>query len=372
MATLYVRGTLPMELFEHIVTHALEDTLPIVPFLLITYLALELLEHAAGDRVNGVVKRAGAAGPVVGALLGIVPQCGFSAMGATLYAGRVITLGTLVAVFLSTSDEMLPLLVAERVDAGLLAQVLLAKAAVAAVVGLAVDAALRALRRNARAHAAMRRGVLGPAAVAGDSAVEQDVIDDLAEAGEGADHIHRLCERDHCHCGGDCATCESNPELVYEHHDCDGGCTHDHAHHDHSHDHDHGWANIAKSALIHTAQVTVFIFVITLVLNGVLEVVGEDALAEALGANEAVSVLASAAVGLIPNCAASVVIAQLYLEGVLGAGAMLAGLLVSAGVGLLVLLRANRHLRENLAIIAVLYATGVAWGLIVSALGIVF
>ena len=124
--------------------------------MLITYLALELLEHAAGDRVNGVVKRAGAAGPVVGALLGIVPQCGFSAMGATLYAGRVITLGTLVAVFLSTSDEMLPLLVAERVDAGLLAQVLLAKAAVAAVVGLAVDAALRALRRNARAHAAMR------------------------------------------------------------------------------------------------------------------------------------------------------------------------------------------------------------------------
>ena len=110
-----------MELLLHLLEHAVEDTLPLVPFLLVTYLALEALEHAAGERVNAAVRRAGAAGPVVGALLGIVPQCGFSAMGATLYAGRVITLGTLVAVFLSTSDEMLPMLLAERTDAGSLA-----------------------------------------------------------------------------------------------------------------------------------------------------------------------------------------------------------------------------------------------------------
>ncbi len=106
-----------MDLLLHFMEHALEDTLALVPFLFVTYIALEALEHAAGNRANVVVRRAGAAGPVAGALLGIVPQCGFSAMAATLYAGRVVTLGTLVAVFLSTSDEMLPMLVAERVDA---------------------------------------------------------------------------------------------------------------------------------------------------------------------------------------------------------------------------------------------------------------
>lgn len=338
-----------MELFEHIVTHALEDTLPIVPFLLITYLALELLEHAAGDRVNGVVKRAGAAGPVVGALLGIVPQCGFSAMGATLYAGRVITLGTLVAVFLSTSDEMLPLLVAERVDAGLLAQVLLAKAAVAAVVGLAVDAALRALRRNARVHAAMRRGVLGPAAVAGDPAVEQDVIDELAEAGEGADHIHRLCERDHCGCDDDH---EAGPSG-----------------HDHGHDHHGGAWPVVRSALSHTVQVTVFIFLVTMALVAVLETVGEPALEAFLSGNRVLAVFASALVGLIPNCAASVVITQLYLEGVLSFGAMLAGTLVGAGAGFLVLFRTNQSLRENVVILVALYVVGVLCGIVLTGMG---
>ena len=103
-----------MDLLLHFVEHALEDTLSLVPFLFVTYLVLEALEHAAGNRVNAAVRRAGAAGPVVGAALGVLPQCGFSAMAATLYAGRVVTLGTLVAVFLSTSDEMLPMLLAAK------------------------------------------------------------------------------------------------------------------------------------------------------------------------------------------------------------------------------------------------------------------
>ena len=148
-------------------------------------------------------------------------------------------------------------------------------------------------------------------------------------------HIHELCEHDHCHCHG-------------------------------------GEGGIVKSALKHTLQVTVFIFAITVVLNAVLEVVGEDVLADFLAANPALSVLGSALVGLVPNCAASVVIAQLYVEGVLGAGAMLAGLLVSAGVGLLVLVRTNRHAAENALVIVALYATGVLWGLAINALGVTF
>ena len=140
-----------MDLLIDILLDAGKDTLSLVPFLLVTYLALETLEHVAGDRVNGAIKRAGAAGPVVGSLLGMVPQCGFSAMAATLYAGRVVTLGTLVAVFLSTSDEMLPLLLAEQVPVQTMAMLLASKALIALVTGFIVDAAIRGLRRNARA-----------------------------------------------------------------------------------------------------------------------------------------------------------------------------------------------------------------------------
>lgn len=293
-----------MEEFVHIAGHVLEhsvsDTLYIIPFLFITYLAMEWLEHKTGGKTEAAIQRAGAAGPFIGAVVGVVPQCGFSAAAATLWAGRVITLGTLFAVFLSTSDEMLPIFLAEQVPLDVILKIIGAKIVIGMVMGFLVDAGLRIARRI-----------------------------------DAPLHIHDLCEQEHCHC-----------------HDGEGG--------------------ILKSAIKHTLQVTLFIFIITIVLNGVLEVVGEEALAEFLGANPALSVFGAALVGLVPNCAASIVIAQLYVEGVLGSGAMLAGLLVSAGVGLLVLVRTNRRPAENLAIILGLYATGVLWGLITNALGIVF
>ena len=189
-----------------------------------------------------------------------------------------------------------------------------------------------------------------------------DLVLRLARRDKQGLRIHELCEQDNCGCNDDCATCEQAPERAYEHHDDV----------EHTHVHGSGWKGILKSATKHTLQVMVFIFLIVLVLNAVIEGVGEDALASFVEANPNFSVFASALVGLIPNCAPSVIIAQLYVEGMLGAGAMLSGLLVSAGVGLLVLVRANRHWKQNLAIIAVLYAIGVVWGLIVNALGIVF
>lgn len=289
-----------MHIAGHVLEHSVADTLYIIPFLFVTYLAMEWLEHKTGGRAQAAIQRAGAAGPVVGAVVGAVPQCGFSAAAATLWAGRVITLGTLFAVFLSTSDEMLPIFLAEQVPFDVILKIIGAKIVIGMVMGFIVDAALRIARRI-----------------------------------DAPLHIHELCEHDHCHC-----------------HDGEGG--------------------ILKSAVKHTLQVTVFIFVITIVLNAVLEVVGEDVLAEFLAANPALSVFGSALVGLVPNCAASVVIAQLYVSGVLGSGAMLAGLLVSAGVGLLVLVRTNRHWKQNVAIIVGLYAMGVFWGLIANALGIVF
>ena len=363
-----------MDLLLHFIEHALEDTLVLVPFLFVTYIALEALEHAAGARANAVVRRAGAAGPVAGALLGVVPQCGFSAMAATLYAGRVVTLGTLVAVFLSTSDEMLPMLVAERVDAGLLFRVLGLKVLVALITGVLADLAIRALRKNARVHAFLRRTVFS---VRRDG-MEADVVDQMAEGGETAEHICRLCEQDHCGCGHDHAHVhegehghEHGHERGYE--DADGhvaGCDHDHGH---GHSHAGGRfgivGSIVMSAVSHTVQVSLFIFLVTFALVLVLETVGEDALAAFLSGNQLLAVFASALVGLVPNCSASVVITQLYLEGVLGFAPLMAGLLTSAGVGYLVLFRTNRHPRENAVIVVGLFLVACVWGLVFAALG---
>lgn len=364
-----------MDLLIDILLDAGKDTLSLVPFLLVTYLALETLEHVAGDSVNGAIKRAGAAGPVVGSLLGMVPQCGFSAMAATLYAGRVVTLGTLVAVFLSTSDEMLPLLLAEQVPVQTMAMLLASKALIALVTGFIVDAAIRGLRRNARAHAAIRRTVLGIAAnpahvnCAHDDHTGGDIIDEVAEAGVSADHIHELCERDHCGCDDD-----------EDEHERDHGHSHDHGHmgehehhHGHSHDHSHEGApvlSIIRSAISHTIQVSVFIFLVTLILVAVLETFGESAIEQFLRGNETLAVLGSALVGLIPNCSASVVITQLYLEGALQLAPMLAGTLISAGVGYLVLFRTNRSARENVVFLIMMYVIGAGWGLILSAFGL--
>lgn len=358
-----------MDLLIDILLDAGKDTLSLVPFLLVTYLALETLEHVAGDRVNGAIKRAGAAGPVVGSLLGMVPQCGFSAMAATLYAGRVVTLGTLVAVFLSTSDEMLPLLLAEQVPVQTMAMLLASKALIALVTGFIVDAAVRGLRRNVRAHTAIRRTVLGtavnPAHVncAHDDHSGGDIIDEVAEAGVSADHIHELCERDHCGCD------EDEDEPGHDH-------SHDHGHADereHHHGHSHEGApvlSIIRSAISHTVQVSVFIFLVTLVLVAVLETFGETAIEQFLRGNETLAVLGSALVGLIPNCSASVVVTQLYLEGALQLAPMLAGTLISAGVGYLVLFRTNRSARENVVFLIMMYVIGAGWGLILSAVGL--
>ena len=362
-----------MDLLIDILLDAGKDTLSLVPFLLVTYLALETLEHVAGDRVNGAIKRAGAAGPVVGSLLGMVPQCGFSAMAATLYAGRVVTLGTLVAVFLSTSDEMLPLLLAEQVPVQTMAMLLASKALIALVTGFIVDAAIRGLRRNARAHAAIRRTVLGTAAnpahvnCAHDDHTGGDIIDEVAEAGVSADHIHELCERDHCGCDED--------EDEHEHgHGHDHGHEDEHEHHDgHGHSRSHEGApllSIIRSAISHTVQVSVFIFLVTLILVAVLETFGESAIEQFLRGNETLAVLGSALVGLIPNCSASVVITQLYLEGALRLAPMLAGTLISAGVGYLVLFRTNRSARENVLFLIMMYVIGAGWGLILSAVGL--
>lgn len=331
-----------MEEFAHIVQHVLQhslaDTLYLIPFLFVTYVLMEWLEHRTGKKTQDAIRHAGAAGPLVGAFLGAFPQCGFSAMSATLYAGRVITLGTLFAVFLSTSDEMLPIFIAQQVSPSTILLIMGSKVLVGMVMGFIVDAIVRLVRRD-----------------------KQEL------------RIHELCEQDKCGCAPQCETCAQNATAVYAHYDdCKSGCTHEHHTHNHEHDNEQGWKSVLLSALKHTVQVVVFIFVITLVLNAVIETAGEDALADFMEINPVLSVFAASLVGLIPNCAASIVIADLYIEGVLGAGSMFAGLLVSAGVGLLVLLRANRPMKQNIIIIVALYGMGVCWGFLINLFGITF
>lgn len=325
-----------MNLLVDVLADSVMDTLKLIPFLFLTYLAMEALEHSASHHVKAAVEKSGKAGPVVGSLLGALPQCGFSAMAATLYAGRVVTAGTLVAVILSTSDEMIPVFVAHQESPARLFQILAVKVLVGIVAGLLVDVALRLLHRSGDGHA----------------------------------HIHELCERAHCHCE------EAEDEEAEEHdgpHDDEKRHEGDRAHDHHGHDHHgHGPWPIVRSALVHTVQVTVFIFLVTFVFGLLIEGVGEDAIGALLADHPVRATFIAALVGLIPNCGASVALTELFLDGTLAAGPMIAGLLVSGGVGLLVLWRTNADLRQNAAVTGAVYAVGVAVGLLVGATGMMF
>ena len=287
-----------LHILEHTLSHTIEDSVKLLPFLLFTYLLMELLEHTTGGKVQNKIKDAGKVGPLWGGLLGIMPQCGFSAAAASLYAGRVITVGTLLAVFLSTSDEMLPIFISESVALATIIKILAAKVCIAIISGFLAEL----------------------------------VYVNVFKKKEKDMDIHVVCEEEHCSCE-------------------DG---------------------VLKSALKHTLKIFVYILLITFILTLVIEMIGEDHLAVVFQNIPVVGEMIAALVGLIPNCASSVVITELYLSGIIGAGAMMSGLLVNAGVGLLVLFRLNRNWKQNAGIMAALYGFGVVWGVIIELLGIVF
>ena len=279
-----------MEMLD-VILDAVIDTVKLIPFLFLTYLAMEYLEHKTGSKAQRLVQRAGRFGPVIGGLLGVVPQCGFSAAASGLYTGRVITLGTLFAISLSTSDEMLPILISEQAPIGLIGKILFAKAAIGIFAGMLIDFVLR------------KKGV------------------------EEHEHIHEICEHDHCHC-------------------------------------EEG-AGVFRSALTHTLQISIFILVVTFGLNLILHFVGEDALANLVLNRRILGPALAGLIGLIPNCAGSVAITQLYLEGAMSIGSAMAGLLTGSGVGLLILFRMNPDKKENLKILALLYGIGVLAGILI-------
>ncbi|MEE1477809.1 MAG: putative manganese transporter [Eggerthellaceae bacterium] len=414
-----------MELLPHLLEHAFEDTIYLVPFLLATYILLELLEHKAGDKAAVLVRKAGIAGPFVGSLLGAVPQCGFSAAGSALYASRAITLGTLFAVFLSTSDEMLPLFIAEQVDPLIMLSIIGTKIAIGMIMGFAIDGALRLRVRSEVKHEEKRLRDLGHGVCC--THTENRENEHEHEHGRKCDREH---ESDHEHENKHKHKHEHEHELDHEYghkneheNKHEHGLDHDHGHerkagvacsHEHSisransrnnpvsctcphghhltgteleqpfsHHHCHNpscsvseesssWKDILISALKHTLQVTIIVYLISFALVAVMELAGEDVITNYLVTNPGIAIFGSALVGLIPNCGASVVITQLYLDGMLGTGAMISGLLVSAGVGILVLFSENHRLRQNIFILVGLLIIGVAWGSLFELLGITF
>ena len=340
-----------MEMILDALLDAVLDTAKLIPFLFITYMGMEYLEHKAEKHTTGMLEKAGHFGPLIGAAVGILPQCGFSAAASSLFAGGVISVGTLIAVFLSTSDEMLPIFISEGVHPATMLRILATKAILGLISGFLLDIFMRHGRHT--------------------KAPEK--------------HIHDLCVHEHCDCNEEeeeelhteaAHTHEANADdhahrhVAEEHHSHEHASVHAHA--GHHHHHQKGFMGIAMPALHHTIQITGFIFFITLIITLLVEGIGAEAIGHFLSGKPIVGVFLAGVVGLIPNCAASVSITQLYLMGILNAGQMMAGLLVGAGVGLLVLFRTNDHPNENLRITIMLYGLGVFWGLVIEYLGIVF
>ena len=274
---------------SEIILDSVIDSIKLLPFLFLTYLFMEWLEHKTGAAARKRIRTAGKFGPVWGGLLGVIPQCGFSTVASNLFAGRIITVGTLLAVYLSTSDEMLPIFISESVPVVTMVKILGVKCLIAMVAGFLIDAVLRLLTHGKKEEM-----------MSGD-----------------------LCEHEHCHCE----------------------------------------KSILKSSLVHTVKIILFIFLISAILNILIAIVGEDSLKQLIGNRPVITCFVAGLVGLIPNCAASVVITELFLEHMISVGAMFSGLLVGAGVGLLVLFRVNEHWKENVKIVALLYGIGVGAGL---------
>lgn len=270
----------------HAIVHALKDTVIILPILFVTYLIIEFIEHKASEKVTKIMTASGKAGPLLGSAVGIIPQCGFSGAAASLFAVGTVSAGTLVAVFLATSDEMLPLLISASVPAREILIILAIKLISGAVFGFVVDLIYKRKKFAT---------------------------------------IECMCKDESCHC---------------EHH------------------------GIFVSAIKHTLKIVLLVFAVTAVINVGIELLGEERLTQLIVTKPVLGELIAGLVGLVPNCSASVLLTDLYVEHALSIGQLVSGLSVNAGIGLIVLFRTNKNLKENLALTCTLYVCGVVSGII--------
>lgn len=287
-----MRGGLPQRSDFPGVIEFIVEQLQLLPFLFVTYLILEGIEAHAGGALGRFLERARSIGPLVGSAAGAFPQCGFSAAAASLYSGGIITVGTLIAVFLSTSDELIPVMLSQKAPTELVAKIVGLKVVFAMVVGFAINGILVFFRGK-------------------------DVP---------LPHIDELCEHSHCGC--------------------------------------HKHKGIVVPALIHTAEIFVFVFIVASAVELAIHYLGVDAFQKMALNRPVLGECLGAALGLIPNCAVSAAAGDLYLShpDVISSGALMASSFSGCGVGLLVLFRTNRNLKLNLLILLSVYVLGAFLG----------
>lgn len=270
---------------------SLLDLLKIIPFLFIAFLILEYIEHKISKKNEKILVNNKKYGPVLGGVLGAFPQCGFSAMATKLFSSRVITLGTLIAVYLSTSDEMLPIMISKGTSIVVILKIIGIKVILGIFLGLIID---------------------------------------LFYQKKESKSIHDMCVEDHCHCE----------------------------------------KGIISSSIHHTINISIYLLITILVLNTIIYFVGEDNIRNFLLNNKGTYFISSL-LGLIPNCASSVIMTEIYLSGMISFGSLISGLLTGAGVGLLILFKTNKNIKENIMIIILLYVIGVIFGYLIDLIGVV-
>ncbi len=278
-----------------IITETLIDSIKILPFLFLSYLLIEYIEHKSSHKLEKALSASGKYSKVVGSILGIIPQCGFSAVAANLFSSRVITIGTLVAVFLATSDEAIPILLTYPEKSKDLIMILVIKFIIAVVAGTIIDAILN-LKKNKEAK------------------FDND---------EMHTHMHDICK--------DC--------------DCDHG--------------------LLKSSIKHTLSIFLFLLVITFIINIAVELIGDENFSKIILSGSILQPFVASIIGLIPNCAASVLLSKLYVDGALSLGSIIAGLSTGAGVGGIILFKTNKNLKENLSILGLVYLIGAFCGVFI-------
>lgn len=278
---------------KELIIETLLDTVKVLPFLFVTFLIMEVIEHKLSDKGKEKISKSGKFGPFFGSILGAFPQCGFSVMATNLYATRIVTIGTLIAIYLSTSDEMLPILISNGMPAGMILKIILTKVIVGMISGFVIDFIIRKLDKNKKDY-----------------------------------EIKDFCLENHCHCE----------------------------------------KSILKSVLKHTISVLLFILLINYSLNLIIAILGKSSLESILLKNTIFSPFLASLIGLIPNCASSVLLTELFLNGAITMSSLIAGLLSSSGVALALLFKVNKNQKENFKILFIIYLIGSFTGLVLEAI----
>ena len=275
---------------KDVLIDGLLDTLKIVPYLFVTFIILEFIEHKLSNNNQRLLSKNKKIGPLVGSILGGLPQCGFSSMAANLFSARVITIGTLIAVFLATSDEMIPIMISEHANGLLILKIVSFKIIIGMLSGLLIDF----FYRNKKS--------------------------------DFSNKINDLCEEDHC-------SCEEE--------------------------------GIFLASIKHTLKISIFILIVNLIVGAAFYYVGEEQISSVIVNSKWLIYIVSGMIGLIPNCAGSVIISKLYLTNLISTGALLSGLLPGSGIGILLLFKTNKNIKENFLILGIIYTIGIIIGIIV-------